>query len=70
MELKLALEIDAVVIEGLFLRCCAMETLPDQEVVFQLEYQAAPFLAARGRYSASNGIQGARTTTRAVVQLS
>lgn len=38
LELKLPLEIDGVVEEGFFLRGCALERLPDQEVMFQLEY--------------------------------
>jgi len=38
LELKLALEIDGLVEEGLFLRGSALERLPDQEVMFQIEY--------------------------------
>ena len=38
LELKLPLEIEGVVEEGLFFRSAALEHLPDQEVVFQLEY--------------------------------
>jgi hypothetical protein len=38
LDLKLPLEIDGLVEEGLFLRGCVLETRPDQEVVFQLEY--------------------------------
>lgn len=38
LELKLALEIDSVIEEGLFLRSCVLEQLPDREVMFQLEY--------------------------------
>jgi hypothetical protein len=38
LELRLALEIEGVVEEGFFLRGCALERLPDQEVMFQLEY--------------------------------
>lgn len=38
LELKLALEIANLIEEGLFFRATAIERLPDQEVVFQLEY--------------------------------
>ncbi|WP_310498330.1 hypothetical protein [Sandarakinorhabdus sp.] len=38
LELKLPLEIDGLIEEGLFLRASALERLPDREVVFQLEY--------------------------------
>ncbi len=38
LELKLPLEIDGFIEEGLFLRACALERLPDQEVMFQIEY--------------------------------
>jgi hypothetical protein len=38
LEIKLPLEIEGVVEEGLFFRGCALEHLPDQEVMFQLEY--------------------------------
>jgi hypothetical protein len=38
LELKLPLEIEGLVEEGFFLRACALEHLPDQEVMLQLEY--------------------------------
>jgi hypothetical protein len=38
LELKLPLEIDGLIEEGLFLRASALEPLPDQEVMLQLEY--------------------------------
>lgn len=38
LELKLPLEIDGLIEEGFFLRATALEHLPDQEVMFQLEY--------------------------------
>lgn len=38
LDLKLALEIDGLIEEGLFLGATALEHLPDQEVVLQLEY--------------------------------
>lgn len=38
LELKLPLEIQGVIEEGLFFRGCALEHLPDREVMFQLEY--------------------------------
>ncbi len=38
LELRLPLEIEGVVEEGLFLRGSALEHFPDQEVMFQLEY--------------------------------
>ena len=38
LDLKLALSIDGLTIEGLWLKCCAIEHLPEQEVVFMLLY--------------------------------
>lgn len=38
LELKLALEIDGVIEEQFFFRATALAHLPDQQVVFQLEY--------------------------------
>lgn len=38
LGLKLPLEIDGLIEEGLFLRATAIENMPDREMVFQLEY--------------------------------
>ena len=38
LELKVPLEIDGLIEEGFFLRASALEHLPDQEVMLQLEY--------------------------------
>ena len=38
-KMTLSLDIDGVTIEGLFLRVTALRSLPDQEVMVQLEYR-------------------------------
>lgn len=51
LELKLPLEIDGAVEEGLFFRGCALERLPDQEVMFQLEYHGVRIPGGTGPLS-------------------
>lgn len=48
LELKLPLEIDGLIVEGLFLRASALEHLPDQEVMFQLEYHGVSIPGGSG----------------------
>jgi hypothetical protein len=38
LELKLPLEIEGVIEEGFFFRATAIESMPDRELMFQLEY--------------------------------
>jgi hypothetical protein len=40
-RLTLSLEIEGATVEGLFLRATAVRSLPDREVMFQLEYHPA-----------------------------
>lgn len=51
LELKLPLEIDGLIEEGLFLRASALEHLPDQEVMFQLEYHGLAIPGGTGPLS-------------------
>lgn len=51
LELKLPLEIDGLIEEGLFLRATALEHLPDQEVMFQIEYHGLSIPGGTGPLS-------------------
>lgn len=48
LEIKLPLEIAGVIEEGLFFRGCALESFPDQEVMFQLEYHGGRIAEGTG----------------------
>lgn len=48
LEVVLPLEIDEIILEGLLFRATALESMPDREVVFQLEYHGVAIPGGTG----------------------